>query len=125
MAWSFLTPVKNARADAITTQAGTSATLKIYTSAYGTLLATWTWSGNVFASASSGAVSMNNPTTNPVTPAANGTAAIAKLIKSDGTTVIIQDLTVGVSASDVIVSNASFVTTSPVTLNSFTITEAA
>lgn len=125
MAWSFLTATKNARADAITTQAGTAATLKIYTSAYGTLLATFSWTGNVWSAASGGALTMIAPTTNPVTPAANGVAAIARLAKSDGTTYIISDLTVGTSGTDVIVSNTTFATTAPVTLNSFGVTEAA
>lgn len=121
---TVLTATKNARADAITTQLGTGATLKIYTASYATLLATWTWTGNMFAAASGGALAMNAPTTNPVTPAANGTAAIARLVKSDGTTFPISDLTVGTSGTDVIVSNATFATTSPITLNSITITEA-
>ena len=124
MAWSFLTATKNARADAITTQLGTGATLKVYTAAYGTLLATWTWTGNVFAAASAGALAMNAPTTNPVTPAANGTAAIARLAKSDGTTFIVSDLTVGTSGTDVILSNTTVATTSPITLNSLAVTEA-
>ena len=125
MAWSFDTTTKNSRADAVTTRVGTGAKLNIYTSAYGTLLATYTWTGNVWAAASGGAMSMNAPTTNPVTPAANGTAAIARVTKSDNTTHIISDLTVGTSGTNVIVSNATFATTSPVTLNSFTLTEAA
>jgi hypothetical protein len=125
MAWSFLTATKNARLDAITTQAGTGAKLNIYTSAYGTLLATFTWTGNIWAAASAGAMSMNAPTTNPVTPAANGVAAIARVTKSDNTTHIISDLTVGTSATDVIVTNTTFATTAPETLNSFTITHAA
>lgn len=125
MAWSFLTVTKNARADAITAQLATGATLKVYTSAYGTLLATWTWTGNVFAAASAGAMAMIAPATNPVTPVANGVAAIARLAKADGTTFIVSDLTVGTSATDVIVSNTTFATTAPVTLSSATVTEAA
>lgn len=125
MAWAFLTATKNARLDAITTQLGTGATLKIYTSAYGTLLATWTWTGNAFAAASAGAMAMSAPSVNPVTPAANGVAAIARLAKADGTTFIVSDLTVGTSATDVVVSNTTFATTAPVTLNSMSVTEAA
>ena len=67
---------------------------------------------------------MNAPSVNPVTPVANGTAAIAKLTKSDGTTVVAQDLTVGTSGTDIIVTNTAYVTTAPVTLNSFNLTEA-
>jgi hypothetical protein len=125
MAWIFLTATKNARADAVTAQLSTGAKLNIYTSAYGTLLATWTWTGNVWSAASGGALAMIAPTTNPVTPAANGVAAIARVTKSDNTTHIISDLTVGTSGTDVIVSNTTIATTAPVTLNSFALTEAA
>lgn len=125
MAWSFATTTKNNRANAITTTASTGAKLQIWTTAYGTKLAEWTWTGNVWGSAASGVLTMNAPTTNPVTPLANGTAAIARLTLTDGTTIVIQDMTVGTSASDVIVSNTSIATTAPVTLNSFGITEAA
>ena len=124
MAWSFDVLTKNARANAITTYAGTGAKLRVYTSAYATLLAEWTWTGNVWAAASAGAQTMNAPTTNPVTPAANGVAAIGRLYKTDGTTLVLQDLTVGTSATDVIVTNTTFATTAPETLNSFTVTEA-
>lgn len=125
MAWTFLTATKNARADAVTTQAATGAKLSVWTTAYGTKLAEWTWTGNVFGAASGGVASMNAPTTNPVTPLANGVAAIARLSKADGTTHIISDLTVGTSGADVIVTNTTFATTAPETLNSFSITEAA
>lgn len=126
MAFVILPAAKNARADAITAQLGTGATLRIYTTGYATLLATWSWTGNVFSAATgSGSLAMNPPTTNPVTPVLNGVAAIARLSKSDGTTFIINDLTVGTSATDVILSNITLATTAPVTLNSIAITEAA
>lgn len=124
MAFSFVVALRNARADSITTQLGTGAKLKIYTSAYGTLLATWSWTGNVWVAAASGIITMNAPTTNPVTPAANGTAAIAKLTTSADADKII-DLTVGTSGTDVVLNNTSIATTAPITLNSVTITEAA
>jgi hypothetical protein len=124
MAYTFRTTLRTARNDAITTNLSTGSKLQIYTSAYGTKLAEWTWTGNAFAASSSGAMSMNTPTTNPVTPLANGTAAIARHTLTDGTTQVINDLTVGTSGADVILSNLSVVTTSPITLNSYTITEA-
>lgn len=121
MAWSFTTPVKNARADAITTQAGTGAKLEIFTTGYGTKLIEYTWTGNVWPSASAGVLTFNAPTTNPVTGLAAGVAAIAKLVKSDGTTSVINDLVVG---TDVILSNNNVASGQNCTLNSFTITEA-
>ena len=125
MAYAFSTAAKNARGDAITTYAGTGAKLSIWTSAYGTKLAEWTWTGNVWNAFSSGASgAMIAPTTNPVTPSANGTAAIARLTKTDGTTVVFDGLVVATSGSEVTVSNLTFATTAPVTLNSFTVTEA-
>lgn len=125
MAFLLGTPVKNARADAITAQAGTGAQLQIWTTAYGTKLAQWTWTGNVWAAAAAGVLTFNAPTTNPVAGLATGTAAIAKLTKSDGTTAIIQDLTVGISASDVIVANTSIASGQNCTLTAFTVTEPA
>jgi hypothetical protein len=124
MPWSFSTATKNARANSINTYAGAGAKLQVWSTGYGTKLAEWAWTGSVFAAASSGAVAMNAPTTNPVTPLANGTAAIGRLVQADGTTIVLQDLTVGTSGTDIIVTNASFVTTAPETLLSFGITEA-
>lgn len=123
MAITFSTAAKNARGDAITTYASTGAKLQIYTSAYGTKLAEFTWTGNVWGAASSGVLTMNTPTTNPVTALATGTAVIARLTKTDGTTVVFDGLTVGTSASDVIVNSTSFSNGQNVTLASFTITE--
>lgn len=124
MAWTFLAPVKDARANAITTYIGTGGKLAVYTTAYGLKLAEWSWTANMYAASSGGAIAMNAPTTNPVTPLANGTAAIARITQSNGTTVVIQDLTVGTSGADVNISNLNIVTTSPVTLSTDTITEA-
>jgi hypothetical protein len=125
MAWSFLTATKNARADAVTTQIATGGKLAIYSTGYAVKLAEWTWTANMFPAASAGALAMNAPTTNPMTPVASGTAAIARVSKADGTTFIISDLTVGISGADVVISNTAISTSTPVTLNSFTSTEAA
>jgi len=123
MAWIFSTLTKNARANAIDTELGVGGKLEIYTTAYGTLLATWTWTGNVFAYAAGGIMNMNAPSVNPVTPAVNGVAVIAKLVTSADVAVV-SDLTVGTSGTDVIVTNTAFATTAPETLNSVTVTEA-
>lgn len=124
MAWSFLGPVKDARANAVTTYIGTGGKLAVYSSAYGQKLVEWSWTANMYAASSSGVMAMNAPTTNPVTPLANGTAAIARITQSNGTTVAVQDLTVGTSGADVNISNLNIVTTSPVTLSTDTLTEA-
>jgi len=124
MAYTFNTTLRSARADAIQTELGSGSKLQVYTSAYGTKLAEWTWTAAAFPAASSGALAMNAPTTNPVTPLANGTAAIARHTKTDGTTVVINDLTVGTSGADLILSNLTLSTTIPVSLDTYTITEA-
>lgn len=127
MAWSFSNATKVARADAITAQIGTGGKLEIWTAAYGTLLATWTWTGNMFSAATgAGVLAMNAASVNPVTPAANGTAAIAKIVTSLDVAVV-SDLLVTdtLGAGDVKVTNTAFVTTEPVLLNSIAVTEAA
>jgi len=126
MAWSFLTATKTARADTITSQIATGGKLAIYTAAYASKLAEWSWTGNMWGAAVNGVLSpMLAPTTNPITPLANGVATIARISKADGTTFIISDLTVGTSGTDVIISNTTIATNTPVSLNSMTITEAA
>jgi hypothetical protein len=128
MAFTFTTTLRNGRANAIQTELGSGGKLQIWSGSagvYTTKLAEWTWTTTAFATAASGAVAMNAPTTNPVTPLTNGTAGIARLCKTDGITTVIIDLSVGTSATDVILSNLNVVTTSPITLVSFGITEAA
>jgi hypothetical protein len=123
MAWSFLTATKTARADTTTSQIGSGGKLSVYTAAYAAKLAEWTWTAAMFPGATAGVSTMNAPATNPVTPLVNGTAAIARVSQSNGTTYIISDLTVGTSGTDVVISNTALSTATPVTLNSFTITE--
>ena len=120
----FSTLVKNARADAITAYAGIGAKLSIWTAGYGTKLVEWTWTGDIWGAAAAGVLTMNAPAVNPMTPVADGTGVIARITKADGTTVVRDGFTVGTSGTEVIVSNEVIATTSPVTLNSLTATEA-
>jgi len=124
MAYTLRDSLRTTRNDAIDTDLGTGSKLQIYTSAYGTKLAEFTWTGSAFGDSVTGAMSINAPTTNPVTPLANGTAAIARHTLSDGTTVVINDLTVGTSGANAIISNTTLSTTIPVSLDTYTITEA-
>jgi len=124
MAFTLRDSLRTTRNDDIDTDLGTGSKLQIYTSAYGTKLAEFTWTGNAFGASVTGAMSINAPTTNPVTPLANGTAAIARHTLSDGTTVVINDLTVGTSGANAIISNTTLSTTIPVSLDTYTITEA-
>lgn len=118
------TATKNARGNALTAEAGTGAKLQIYTASYATKLAEWTWTGNVWPTMSTGSMAMNAPTAATVTGLATGTAAIARLTKTDGTTAVAQDFTVGTSGAEVGVSNTSIASGQNCTLNTFTVTEA-
>lgn len=122
MAITLATTLRNNRADQITTFAGTSAKLRIYTAAYATQLVECVCSASAFAAAaSSGVLTLN--TISAGTASASGTAAIARFYKSDGTTMAIEGLTVGVSASNINITNTTIATNDTVTVTSATITE--
>lgn len=123
MAVTFSTTLRNARADAITTNAGTSAQLKIYTSAYGTLLGTLTCSASAFAAAASGGVLTLNAITSDTSADATGTAAIARIYKSDGTTMVMEGLTVGTSGTNIVLDNVSITAGGTIACTAATITE--
>ena len=122
MAVSMNVTLRNNRADQITTFAGTSAKLRIYTSAYGTLIVECICSASAFAAAASGGVLTLNAIS-AGTAASSGTAAIARILKSDGTTMVIEGLTVGISGSNINLSSVAIVASDTVTITSATITE--
>ena len=122
--WSYATSTKNNRLDVVTSDIGIGGKLQIYTAGYVTKLLEYAWTGNVFAGAVGGVIVMLPPAINPVVPLANGNAAVARFTQSDGSTVIIQDMTVGTVATDVVLTNTAIVTTAPETLLSVTITHA-
>lgn len=93
MAVSLRTALRNTRADAISTDAGASAKLRIYTAAYGTLLVECVCNATAFAAAASGGVLTLNAVSSGTAVAA-GTAAIARILRSDGTTMVMEGLTV-------------------------------
>lgn len=126
MALGMAVAVRNAMLDAITTQAGASALLRIYD---GTRPATGGTATNklaeltcnaTFAPASSGGVLTLNAITN-ANALLTGTATWFRLVKSDGTT-IITDGNVGTSGSDLNLNTTSIVSGGPVAVSSFTIT---
>ena len=132
MALSFPTALRNARADAITTFAATTPTaapvkIRFYTTprpasanatATGTLLAELTASTNIFAgSASQGAISVNSFTSQNAV--STNTAAWFRIVKSDGTTVIMD----GTLNADMAVSTTAFTAGSAIAFISMTITE--
>jgi hypothetical protein len=120
MAITLNTTLRNARATAIVTEAGATAKLSVYTAAYGTLLYTST------CAATLGTVSGGVLTLNAVgngTGLAAGVAAIARLFKTDGTTMVIEGLTVGTSGTNIIISNTTIAVSDTITTSSGTITE--
>lgn len=123
MALNLSVAAKNAKLDALTTYIGTGGKLQLYTAAYGSKLVEWTFTGNMFAAASAGAMTINTAAVDPITPLANGTVALARITKADGTTIAFDGLTVGTSATDIIVSSTSILTTQPQDLGTVTITE--
>ena len=122
MAISLNTTLRNNRLDQITSFAGTSAKLRIYTSAYGSQLVECICNATAFAAAASGGVLTLNAIS-AGTAAAAGTAAIARFYKSDGTTMVIEGLTVGTSGTNIIISNTTIAVSDTVTVTSATITD--
>lgn len=120
MAITLNTTLRNARATAIVTEAGSGAKLAVYTSAYGTKLY------ESVCAATLGTVSGGVLTLNAVaagTGLAAGTAAIARLFKSDGTTMVMEGLTVGTSGTNIVITNTTIAVSDSVTTSAGTITE--
>jgi hypothetical protein len=121
------TTARNARLDAITTQAGANALLKLYSGTrpstggtVTTLLATLTC-GATLAPASSGGVLTFNAIT-AGTAAATGTATWARLTTSGGT--FVMDMDVGTAGpAEVVMGTTSIVSGAQVSISSGTLTE--
>lgn len=120
--------IRNAMLDAITTRAGASALLRIYSGtrpATGgtatTLLAELTCNATFAPAASSGVLTLN-AITGDSSANATGTATWFRIVKSDGTTFVL-DGDVGTSGSDLNLVTTSIVATQPVNVTSFVITE--
>lgn len=126
----YSTALKNAKLDAITTQVGTSALLRIYDGSQpagpGTaigaqvLLAELTCNAAAFAGAAAAGVLTANAITADASANATGTAAWFRLLTSGATAVI--DGTVGTSGTDLIIDNTSIVLGQNVSCTSLTIT---
>ncbi|MCA3169592.1 MAG: hypothetical protein ING20_02380 [Burkholderiales bacterium] len=119
---SLNTTLRNNRADQITSFAGTSAKLRIYTAAYAAQLVECVCNASAFAgAASSGVITLNAISDGTAT--GTGTAAIARIYKSDGSTLVMQGLTVGTSGSNINLSSLSINTNDVVSITSASITE--
>lgn len=122
MTVNYTAAVKNARLDAVTTQIGTSGKLEVGTTAMAAILATIILNATAAAAASGGVLTFSGfPKT--VAASSTGTAAAARVRKSDNTD-IITGLTVGTTAADIILDSTSITSGQNVTINSATLTHA-
>lgn len=125
MAVNYASALKDTRMTSVITaidQDVGAGTLEICTSAYATTLITFTLS-DPCGTVSSGTLTFSGM---PKTAAAGnaGTAAVAR-IKDNSGDVIVSGLTVGTTASDVIISNTTITNGASYSLTSATITHAA
>ena len=121
MAITYNDAVKTSRLGAVNT-ALASGFLDIYTSAYGTLLAHIPLAATAGTVSGAGTVILTlNAAGMTIAAAATGTAAIARLVSSTSVAVA-SGLTVGTSATDVILNNLSIATAQTVTVSSAVIT---
>jgi hypothetical protein len=133
MALAYSATIRKAMLDSITTAAGSSALLRIYdgtrpaTAGTATTLLAELTCNATFAGAASG--TDGNPVTltlNSITQDssanATGTATWFRIVKSDGTT-FVMDGSVGTSGSDLNLTTTSIVSAQPVSVSSFVITE--
>jgi hypothetical protein len=124
--------VRNARLDAIETQVGTSAVMKIRSGAApadcatadsGTVLATLSLPSDWMAAASSGSKAKSG-TWQDASADATGTAAHFRVYATDGTTCGMQGtVTATGGGGDLTVDNTSFAATQAFTVTSFTLTD--
>lgn len=130
MAVQLSVGARNARLDAIETEAGASAILKLRTGVQpatcatadsGTVLATLALPTDWMAAASGG-TKVKSGTWEDLTADATGTAAHFRIYKSDGVTCVIQG-TVGQGTGDLSLDNTSIVAGQAVTITGFTLNE--
>jgi len=128
MAIAYAATLRNSMLDAITTLAGASALLRIYDGtrpATGgtatTLLAELTFNATFAPGAANGVLTLN-AITQDSSANSSGTATWFRIVKSDGTTHVL-DGNVGTSGSDLNLTTTTIVATQPVSVSSFVITE--
>jgi len=128
MAIAYAATLRNSMLDAITTRAGASALLRIYDGtrpatggAATTLLAELTCNATFAPGAAAGVLTLN-AITQDSSANSSGTATWFRIVKSDGTTHVL-DGDVGTSGSDLNLTTTTIVATQPVSVSSFVITE--
>ena len=112
--------VRNSRSQAIVTEAGATAKLSVYTAAYASLLYTSTCAATL-GTVAGGVLTLG--AVGNATATAAGTAAIARLFKLDGTTMVIEGLTVAVTGANINLTHTTIAVNDVVTTSSGTITE--
>ncbi len=127
MAVGYSVAVRNAMLDALTTYAGASALLRIYSGtrpatggAATTLLAELVCNATFAPGASGGTLTLN-AIANDASANATGTATWFRLVKADGTTHVL-DGSVGTSGADLNMNTVSIVAGGPVAVSSFVVT---
>lgn len=127
MALGYVTTLRNAKLNAITTALGSNALLRIYSGsrpatggAETTILAELTCNAT-FAPAAAGGVLTLNAITGDTSANATGTATWFRVLTSGASPQI--DGNVGTSGSDLNLTTTSIVATQPVNITSFVITE--
>lgn len=127
MAIGFVTTLRNARLDAITSAMGANSLTRIYdgsrpaTGGSATTLLAELANSATFAPAASGGVLTANAITEDASANATGTATWGRGCTSGGTAIM--DWNVGTSGSDMNLTTTSIVATQAVAVTSFVITE--
>jgi hypothetical protein len=120
MSITLNTTLRNARSTAIVTEAGATAKLTVYTAGYAAVLYTSTCAATL-GTVAAGVLTFN--AVGAATATGAGTAAIARLFKTDGTTMVIEGLTVGTSGTNIIITNTTIAVSDSITTSAGTITE--
>lgn len=119
MAITYTTAVKNARLNAVVAQIGAGGKLEIGTAGMAQVLATITLDAT--AGTVTGGVLTFSSFPKTVAASATGTAAAAR-IRTSGDVDVVTGLTVGTSATDIVLASLPITSGQNVTLNSATIT---
>jgi hypothetical protein len=123
VAVTYTTAVKNARLDAVVTAIGTTGVLEIGTTGMASVLVTINLN-NPAGTTSGGVLTFSGFPKSDTSADNTGTAAAARIRTASGGTDIITGLTVGLSASDIVLDSLSITAGQTVTISSATITHA-
>ena len=121
MAVTINVALRNIRADQITAFAGANAKLRVDTAGYVVLLYESICAATLAPAASNGILNASPIESAYATGA--GTAALARLYKADGTTMVIEGLTVGTVGTNVIITSTVVAVKSFIQTSAFTLTE--